>query len=37
MGIVVRPQRCRARIGPDSLIAIAVFALGLAGLFVLPH
>lgn len=37
MGIVARPQRCRARLGPDSLVAIAVFALGLAGLFVLPH
>lgn len=37
MGIVARPQRCRARLGPDSLIAIAIFALGVAGLFVLPH
>lgn len=37
MGIVVRPQKCRARLGPDSMIAIAIFALGLAGLFVLPH
>ena len=37
MGIVARPQRCRARLGPDSMIAIAIFALGVAGLFVLPH
>jgi hypothetical protein len=37
MGIVVRPQKCRARLGPDSMIAIAIFALGVAGLFVLPH
>jgi cation:H+ antiporter len=37
MGIVVRPQSCRARLGPDSIIAIAIFALGVGGLFVLPH
>lgn len=37
MGIVARPQRCRWRLGPDSMFAIAVFALGVAGLFVLPH
>ena len=37
IGIVARPQRCRARLGPDSMFAIAIFALGVAGLFVLPH
>lgn len=37
IGIVARPQRCRARLGPDSMFAIAIFALGIAGLFVLPH
>jgi len=37
IGIVARPQRCRWRLGPDSMFAIAVFALGVAGLFVLPH
>lgn len=37
IGIVARPQRCRARLGPDSILAIVVFGLGIAGLFVLPH
>jgi cation:H+ antiporter len=37
IGIIARPQRCRFRLGPDSLLAIAVFGLGVAGLFVLPH
>jgi len=36
-GIIVRPTRCRARLGPDSFAALVVFALGIAGLFVLPH
>jgi len=37
IGIIARPQRCRARLGPDSILALVVFALGIAGLFVLPH
>jgi cation:H+ antiporter len=37
VGIVARPQTTRVRLGPDSMIAIVVFALGIAGLFVLPH
>jgi cation:H+ antiporter len=37
VGVVMRPQRCRLRLGPDSMVAIVVFALGIAGLFVLPH
>jgi len=37
MGVVVRPRRCRARLGPDSILAIVVFGLGIAGLLVLPH
>jgi cation:H+ antiporter len=37
IGVIARPQRCRARLGPDSILAIVVFALGIAGLFVLPH
>lgn len=37
MGIVGRPYRCIARLGPDSILALVVFALGIAGLFVLPH
>jgi cation:H+ antiporter len=36
VGIVARPNRARARLGPDSILAIALFALGIAGLFVLP-
>ena len=36
-GLVARPARCRARLGPDSLLAVVVFALGVAGLFVLAH
>ena len=37
MGVVIRPLRCHARLGPDSILAIVVFALGIAGLFVVPH
>jgi cation:H+ antiporter len=37
IGIVARPLRCRARLGPDSLLALVVFGLGVAGLFVIPH
>jgi cation:H+ antiporter len=32
-GVVGRPQRCRWRLGPDSLLALIVFGLGVAGLF----
>jgi cation:H+ antiporter len=34
-GVVGRPQHCRARLGPDSWLAICVFGLGVAGLFAL--
>jgi cation:H+ antiporter len=37
IGIVGRPERCRGRLGPDSVLALIVFGLGVAGLFVLPH
>ena len=37
MGVIARPLRCRARLGPDSILALVVFALGVAGLFVIPH
>ena len=32
-GVIVRPDRCRARLGPDSILALAVFAIGIVGLF----
>lgn len=34
IGVIARPMRCRLRLGPDSLLAIVVFGLGIAGLFV---
>jgi len=37
IGVVARPERCRARLGPDSILAVVVFGLGIAGLLVLPH
>jgi cation:H+ antiporter len=37
IGVVARPVRCVARLGPDSLLAITVFALGVAGMFAVPH
>jgi cation:H+ antiporter len=37
IGVVARPSRTHLRLGPDSLLALAVFGLGVAGLFVLPH
>jgi len=37
IGVVGRPERCHARLGPDSILCIAVFGLGVAGMFVLPH
>lgn len=36
IGIVARPSRTHARLGPDSILALVVFGLGIAGLFVLP-
>jgi cation:H+ antiporter len=36
IGVVARPERCRARLGPDSILALALFGLGIAGLLVLP-
>jgi cation:H+ antiporter len=35
-GVISRPNRCRARLGPDSLLALALFGLGIAGLFFVP-
>ena len=36
-GVIGRPSRTHGRLGPDSLIALLVFGLGVAGLFVVPH
>jgi cation:H+ antiporter len=36
-GVISRPMHCRFRLGPDSLLAVAFFGLGIAGLFVVPH
>jgi len=36
MGVVGRPYRCIARLGPDSIFAIVIFALGIVGLSMLP-
>ena len=35
-GVISRPMHCRARLGPDSLLALAVFTLGIVGLFFVP-
>jgi cation:H+ antiporter len=32
-GVIGRPLHCRFRLGPDSLLALLVFALGVAGMF----
>jgi cation:H+ antiporter len=37
MGVIMRPMRTRSRLGPDSILALVLFGLGVAGLFVLPH
>jgi cation:H+ antiporter len=36
-GVILRREKCAARLGRDSILAVAVFALGIAGLFVIPH
>jgi cation:H+ antiporter len=36
-GVIVRPSRTFARLGADSIAAIVLFALGMGGLFALPH
>jgi cation:H+ antiporter len=36
-GVISRPMHTRFRLGPDSLLALALFGLGIAGLFTLPH
>jgi cation:H+ antiporter len=34
-GLIVRPARTYLRLGPDSLLALVIFAFGIAGLFVI--
>ena len=34
---ISRPQRCRLRLGPDSLVALVLFGLGIAGLVAVSH
>jgi cation:H+ antiporter len=36
VGLVLRPQRVRWRLGPDSLLAIALYVIGIAGLLAIP-
>jgi len=35
-GVISRPMHCRFRLGPDSLLALVLFSLGIAGLFFVP-
>jgi cation:H+ antiporter len=35
-GVISRPEHCRARLGPDSILALVLFALGIVGLFYVP-
>ncbi|HEU5214129.1 MAG TPA: hypothetical protein VFU30_01175 [Gaiellaceae bacterium] len=35
-GVIGRPMRTHARLGPDSLLALALFGLGIVGLFFVP-
>jgi len=35
-GVISRPMHCRWRMGPDSILALALFGLGIAGLFFVP-
>jgi cation:H+ antiporter len=37
IGVIARPERCHARLGPDSILALVVFGLGVGGLFLLPR
>jgi hypothetical protein len=36
MGVIVRPEPRVARLGPDSIFAIVLFAAGIVGLALLP-
>ena len=36
-GVIMRHENCVLRLGRDSILALVVFGLGIAGLFVIPH
>jgi cation:H+ antiporter len=36
-GLLFRPQRQWARLGPDSIAVVALYVLGIAGLVVVSH
>ena len=36
-GLILRPERCRLRLGPDSLVAVGLFVVGIAGLVFLQR
>ena len=36
-GVIIRHENCVLRLGRDSILALLVFGLGVAGLFVIPH
>jgi cation:H+ antiporter len=35
-GVISRPMHCRWRMGPDSILALVLFGLGILGLFYVP-
>jgi cation:H+ antiporter len=37
VGVILRPQRTFWRFGPDSVAAIVIYALGIAGLVLVSH
>jgi cation:H+ antiporter len=36
-GVIMRNEPCLARLGLDSILAVVIFGIGIAGLFVVPH
>jgi cation:H+ antiporter len=36
-GVILRHEACIVRLGRDSILAVALYGLGVAGLFVVPH
>ena len=36
-GVIMRHEPCLARLGLDSILAVVIFGIGIAGLFVVPH